>query len=177
MANRLFIYIPFSRNGHCDVKNNAQEFKDATLPVQGIVTHDDLKVVKVKLIYLNEEPAASDVDQQDIVLIHGHGDDRECHLYSNTKPQQITRIASFITRLDKFKNAGAFYFAFCYSSLPGHAAALWKRKHKQKSVYGYERKFGGALAVTTGGRGANAAEKKFRTCVVSKTSGQLNKLA
>jgi hypothetical protein len=176
VANRLFIYIPFARIGHCNVKDNAQEFKDATLPAQGIVTHDDMKVVKVKLIYLNEEPAASDIDQQDIVLIHAHGDDTECHLYSNTKPQQITRIAGFITRLDKFKNAGAFYFAFCYSSLPGHAAALWKKKYKQKNVYGYEKKFGGGLATTFGGRGPNPAEKKIRATVVSKSSAQLSKL-
>lgn len=153
MANRLFIYVPFRKDNDSDIKRGAQEF--GAVASINITTTSGHNILAVHVKFLGEEPAAADIDANDVVLVHAHGGTDDTSLSDNSGGS--IPLATLQQKLNNFRNAGAFYFAACFSSRKGHIADKWAKSYE--NVYGYNEALQGALVSTLRGN-------KYRTSML-----------
>jgi hypothetical protein len=149
MANRLFIYVPFNKATNSDIKTGALELEKALNKAGvSITTTSGHSITRAKLMFLGEEAQASDIDDGDVLFVHGHGGPDDATVSDNSGGEIILRALT--SKLNKMDGAGAYYFAICFSAKDQHIAKIWKNNHD--TVYGYEKVLeGGLITVTRSG--------------------------
>lgn len=146
MAKRLFIYVPFDEDTDSDIKRGAQEL-EAALNKEGvsITTGSGHSIVRAELLFLGDEARASDIDEDDVLFVHGHGGSDDTATYDNSGGK--IKIDVLKRKLNRMDNAGAFYFAICFSAKKNHIATAWGKNYEK--VYGSDKVLEGGLIITT----------------------------
>lgn len=137
----LFILIPFPQNQldmHKDLPPQADQFEQefAGLTNKKIGENIGAEIKDgISVVYVDTDFTVSD---EDYIIVFAHGaKDVPSKLYSNDPSLSVT-VSNVISKLEQAdaQEAQKILFMCCFSSLTGHIAATWKKKHKSQVVYG-----------------------------------------
>ncbi len=162
----LIIYIPFPQGGagtDGDIQTNAR-LLGAVTPAN--LTINGQPMNEIVVVYRGQEQ--DQVQQDDYVLVHGHGGSGRNYAVADNHGATISRgdLRAALVRLGA-ERAAAIYFFICFSSETNHIANVWRQEHPNQDVYGSDVEAEGGLFRST--RSGAIRNSVF-------TSGQLRQL-